>query len=333
MSGNSPVLGGNSIGARNVIAGNAGNGVQVTGTGFAIRGNYIGLNAAGAVLRNNADGIDVFGAAAGGTIGGAGAGEGNVISGNQNFGIFLNADSNPSPHNQILGNVIGLNPAANAAAPNRVGIQVAGGSSGNLIGAPGAGNIIAGNTTHGIALIDTTAVQANFIGTNSTGTAPLPNGGIGILINSSSNTIGGGGTTANTIAFNGAEGIQVCCAAGVNFNLFRGNHIYLNTGVAITVDAGSQSGIITPTLAGATDATDQVDGSATCPVGTCVIEVFDNNPTEDEARTSLGTVNIVGTGGFAINVPGVVAGRAITVTLTLSTGDTSEVSNPVIAGP
>ena len=335
MSGHGPILGGNSASTRNVIAGNGGNGVQVTGTAFVIRGNYIGVNAAGAALRNNSAGIDVIGAAVGGTIGGTVAGEGNVISGNRTFGILLNADPGPIVPNQILGNIIGLNPSASAAVPNEVGIQVGAGSSGNTIGAPGGGNIIAGNTTHGITLIETTTVRANFIGTNTTGTAALPNGGIGILINSSSNQIGGVNTAdANTIAFNGAEGIQVCCGAAVNFNLFRANHIYLNAGVAITVDAGSQSGATLPVLITATDGTNQVSGTANCAVGVCQIEVFDNNPGEDEARTSLGTAPIAGAGLFTVTTPGdIVAGRAITVTLTLSTGDTSEVSNAVIAGP
>src|SRR5205823_5815016 len=85
----SPV-GGTASGARNVISGNRGDGVQIVApppqpAGAAapppnvVQGNFVGTNAAGAAaLGNGGSGIVV--GFAGSSIGGAAAGAGNVIS-------------------------------------------------------------------------------------------------------------------------------------------------------------------------------------------------------------------------------------------------------------
>ena len=69
----------------------------------------------------------------------------------------------------------------------------------NIIGVPGAGNVISGNGNFGILIRDPettgTLVQGNKIGTNALGTAAIPNvnAGVGINVTSSNNTIGGTG--------------------------------------------------------------------------------------------------------------------------------------------
>ena len=79
-------IGGTSPAARNVISGNAGDGVRIQdpGTdGTVVQGNWIGLDASGSsALPNQALGISVFNGATNTTIGGGEPGEGNVISGN-----------------------------------------------------------------------------------------------------------------------------------------------------------------------------------------------------------------------------------------------------------
>ena len=75
-------VGGPLAGQRNVIAANGQSGVRLTNNAninFVVA-NYIGTNASGTAALGNARGIDID--AANNTIGGTGAGNGNVISGN-----------------------------------------------------------------------------------------------------------------------------------------------------------------------------------------------------------------------------------------------------------
>jgi len=112
---------------------------------------------------------------------------------------------------------------------------------GNIIGAPGAGNVISGNTGIGLDLgnVSNDLVQGNFIGTDLGGTIQLGNNGTspnqdGILITGGgNNTIGGTAAgEGNTIAFNTGPGVQVGQSAGdaTTGNSIRGNAIYQNTG-------------------------------------------------------------------------------------------------------
>ena len=66
-------------------------------------------------------------------------------------------------------------------------------------------------------------MQGNFIGTNAAGTAALGNSEDGILVNSSSDTIGG--TTAgagNLISGNTDDGVEIT-GSGTTGNLVAGN--------------------------------------------------------------------------------------------------------------
>ena len=103
-------IGGTAAGARNVISGNTGNGININdGDNNTIQGNYIGLNAAGnAAVANGQAGIGIFLGAAGSQnnmIGGSVAGAGTVISGNTGNGINLQGAT--STGNTIQGNLIG----------------------------------------------------------------------------------------------------------------------------------------------------------------------------------------------------------------------------------
>src|SRR5579871_5867300 len=90
--------------------------------------------------------------------------------------------------NVIEGNLLGLGATGTALANGVDGIQIMGSLSTSTIGgtSAGAGNIISGNTRYGI-LEDTFQnvggiVQGNRIGTNSAGTAAVPNGADGVAI-------------------------------------------------------------------------------------------------------------------------------------------------------
>src|SRR5262249_38658632 len=127
VAGNGHTIGNSGVG--NVIAGNTQTGIGVLGQGHSIRGNYIGTNALdSAAIANGGAGIRVLGAS-NVTIGGTGAGEGNLISHNSYGGITL---EDSSSNCTVLGNRVGTNAAVTAALGNSgVGISVSG--SGHVI--------------------------------------------------------------------------------------------------------------------------------------------------------------------------------------------------------
>ena len=169
-------IGGGSEADRNIISGNSGVGIYIGdgATANRIEGNWIGLDSTGAAAMANPYGILVQ--SAGNTIGGAGSGAGNIVSGNQD-GIVLWGPS--ASANQILGNRIGLSASGSSAIGNTFdGIRLENGASGNTLGGASAGlrNVISGNGRDGVRITDENsdgnAVLGNWIGSNAAGTAP-----------------------------------------------------------------------------------------------------------------------------------------------------------------
>src|SRR5262249_50914080 len=153
----------------------------------------------------------------------------NVISGNGATGVFVfNASAAGVT---VQGNYIGTNKAGDAAVPNLgngVSIRT---SNAVVVGGtqPGDDNLISGNRADGLSLYGGGhhLVAGNFIGTDKSGTAPVPNTGIGVLQSSgNNNTIGGATDKArNVIAANGRSGIDVESALGGSTALIQGNYI------------------------------------------------------------------------------------------------------------
>ncbi|PYK68225.1 MAG: hypothetical protein DME45_08575 [Verrucomicrobia bacterium] len=261
---NSPnnIIGGTTPAERNVISGNN-IGIQINGpasSGTTIQGNYIGTNAAGtAALVSGGVSQSVIGVAIGNngggtgssnnTIGGTTAAARNVISGNASDNIKLFDDTITG--NKIQGNYIGTNAAGTAGLGFGTGIDFLR-TNDTLIGGTvtGAGNVISGNSAYGINLDGSrNLIQGNFIGTDATGTAKVPNGALGILIvadgfNAESNNTIGGITPAarNIISGSGSHGIRFELQASTTGNLIEGN--YIGTDISGMTDLGnSGSGI------------------------------------------------------------------------------------------
>ncbi|HEV8062133.1 MAG TPA: Ig-like domain repeat protein, partial [Gemmataceae bacterium] len=115
----SNTIGGTTAAARNVISGNTGDGVDITGnvtTGNFVEGNYIGTDGTGTnALGNMGNGVNIQVGASNNTIGGGAVGAGNVISGNVGAGVLVNglttsgnlSDNFSTNHDYANGNVSG----------------------------------------------------------------------------------------------------------------------------------------------------------------------------------------------------------------------------------
>ncbi|MGD9030083.1 MAG: hypothetical protein PVG25_09740, partial [Anaerolineae bacterium] len=216
--------GGACSGECNLISGNDDGGIEIEdgATNNTVSGNYIGTDASGTMAVGN----DRFGIGidktSGNTIGGDTPGERNVISGNGEDGVSI--DGYGAMYNTVSGNYIGTDVNGKAALPNEgVGIQISNWASHNLIGGdtPGERNVISGNVEDGVHITESGStgnmVSGNYIGTDASGRAALPNEDSGVRISeeASDNIIGGVNATpetactgeCNLISSNGEHGI------------------------------------------------------------------------------------------------------------------------------
>jgi titin len=209
-------IGGTATGAGNVISGNGGGGVAITGAianGNVVAGNRIGTNLAGtAAVPNSAFGVRVV--AAGNTIGGTTAAARNIISGNAQIGVYVIGPTTTG--NVVAGNFIGTTANGAAALPNGTGVVVANEADDNTIGGnrSTSRNVISGNTNTGVSINDqgTTGnvVAGNDIGPNLAGTAALPNQTGVIVTEADGNTIGGtSAARRNVISGNTFRGVDL----------------------------------------------------------------------------------------------------------------------------
>jgi parallel beta-helix repeat protein len=219
VGANGVTVGGTTPAARNLISGN-GVGVSVGGTGNLVEGNYVGTDVSGSKAVPNGTG----GATAGIQLGGTSATVvGNLVSGNDGAGILLWGTSGDT----VESNLIGTDATGSVALPNQEpGVFLFQNAKSNQIGAPGAGNVISGNSSYGVWIdysdVQNNVIQANRIGTNAAGTAVLGNTSTGILLGASNNTVGGSAAgQGNVISGNGGDGIDLYGTGQV----IRGNAI------------------------------------------------------------------------------------------------------------
>ncbi|MCX8155621.1 MAG: hypothetical protein N3J91_04100 [Verrucomicrobiae bacterium] len=226
----------------NLIAGNQEAGIYVGGSGSVsnvITGNRIGVNAAGTAALSNQWGVAIENAPRN-IIGGSTPGAGNLISGNLVAGITVQGLT--AAQNRVEGNLIGTDATGRSAVPNN-GPGIFLNAPSNSIGGArlGAGNVISGNQTVGISLINPLSagnvIQGNFIGLAVDGLTPLGNQfhGIEIQLDASYNRIGGTGPgEGNRIGYARMadyDGVRIH-DYGVG-NVIRGNAIFGQSGLPI----------------------------------------------------------------------------------------------------
>ncbi|MCW5737954.1 MAG: hypothetical protein KIS73_27785 [Enhydrobacter sp.] len=203
--------GGNHTVRTNVFSGNANNGIEIGGDawGVTIVPNIVGLDTRGdAVLANGNNGVLVTGTAHGNTIGGVGASQGSVIrqntfSGNVNYGLAITGEAY---NNIVFSTAIGTDIQQIAALGNGAGgVLLTSSGGGNVIGTPQISstpspspsdqyNIISGNDGNGITLgpdANRDSIVNNWIGLNIDGLLLLPNTGVAIQDDGTSNLIYG----------------------------------------------------------------------------------------------------------------------------------------------
>jgi parallel beta-helix repeat protein len=212
---------------------------------LTVQACHLGVDAAGTTVTPNSQGIAL--ASTTFLIGGPTAADRNIISGNSVWGIFIGSATGGT----IQNNYIGTDVTGTVALPNGTGVTIqGGGGSGVLVGGPGTGNLISGNTNDGFDVgffaIDVT-IQGNFIGTDVTGTAALPNA-LGISTDNPSPTglvIGGTGAgEGNLVSGNTTTGMNVQADGA----LIQGNFIGVdasrllplpNKGVGLSVQSAT----------------------------------------------------------------------------------------------
>jgi trimeric autotransporter adhesin len=243
----------------NVIDSNGGNGVRVTDSNdITIQANFIGLGANNSTPLGNAlDGVLVDGSSANMQFGGV-IPLGNVVAGNQKNGVEIAGTASGGVY---FNTFCGLPAFIVIAVPNLL--------DGFLVSSTGGNNtilttIISGNGGNGVHITgDASGVQVEqaIIGLDTEGTAKLPNGDNGILIDGTAhdNFIGGQHPSVvpeNVISANGANGIAIVGQAHDNqiFHSLIGTNV-LGTAAFGNAEAGILiGGTVSGTIIGGTDA-------------------------------------------------------------------------------
>ena len=348
----------------NVISGNTFGGIVVGGQAPSptIKGNIIGASAGGnAALPNGMAGIRL-GQRSGASIGGAAAGDRNLISGNSASSTAAGIIGSNCFSGTILGNWIGVDISGTAPLPNGIGVDYNWGGGGSspttnfTVGGvnPGEGNVISGNLTAGVRVSATStgAILGNLIGVAPNGSSAMANGTYGVDYAVSGGPSVGGTTgltsgsctgSCNTIRFNTLDGVGATFTTGGGTNVIRGNRISDNGGLGIDQpldgvtpnDVPDTGPLNFPEL---TSAIYDSGSGLTTIQGTLVslastsfnIDVF-ANPAADpsgfgEGDIWLGTTvcmtNAGGTGSWSLVVPG----QPARMTATSSSSTTSEFS-------
>jgi hypothetical protein len=270
-------VGGSTPAQRNVVSGNTQTGVAFgtslfsgttvlasSGSGGIVSGNYIGVDTTGMIaVGNTSSGVNVN--VPNVRVGGALAGERNIIGGNTSTGVTSNASTTgTSPTVTVL-----AVPSGMIVRNNYIGVAVDGttarGNGGGGVAVNGANatiteNVISGNnTSNGIfigahfnnsttlpapadlgqvyTIGSNAVVTSNLVGTNAAGTAAVPNN-FGISVNAPGATIGGAGALRNVVSGNLGNGISlgsqfVTTSNAVVSNgagsVVKGNYVGVNT--------------------------------------------------------------------------------------------------------
>jgi hypothetical protein len=329
--GVSDELAANTLLSNDLISGNTAGGIMFeSGSNNIVRATLVGTNAAGtSALGNGTAGVTVQGET-NTSIGVAGFGFGNVVSGNHGPGIVVNG----STGTVVANTIVGMNKTGTAAVGNTAdGILIDNASVNTTIGgSTGAlGDFISGNTNNGIdvqSLSTGTVIQLAHIGSDVSGLIGIGNGQNGIQFQQTSGKVmqstildngqsgvlllGGTGSllTSNTIGdpFTGLHGNAVdgVFVFGSNNNTIgapsAGNNISANANFGVAIESGSRNNFVSGNFIGLDAAGHGGKGNANG------VAVFDSPGTTIGATAGNGG-NIIGSNhatntGYGITIHG-----------------------------
>ena len=273
---------------RNVISGNAANGVLITGSGTnqnVVAGNDIGAAQNGTDPVGNAQtGIRIDGGASYNSIGGTTTAARNIIGGNGNRGVYLKGTA--TRNNVVAGNYIGVDVTGEAPLPNQLNDAVSiDNASHNTIGGTtaGAGNVLSAGHDSGIYVYagSYNLIAGNLIGTDASGTLTAGFGSQheGVTIDSGSNNTVGGITpeARNVISGNLTRGVLITAPdAPATGNIVVGNVIGTdmggtlvlgNGGDGVQISNNAQNNVIGGDAAGEANTVAFNDGNGVTVVG------------------------------------------------------------------
>lgn len=241
-------IGGSNAGEGNVISGNSLGGIVFAYSGArlnSVKGNFIGTNYLGTQPLSNHTGIYIKSNANNNTIGGTTATERNIISGNIEMGLIVEA----ADSNIIIGNYIGPDVTgmlafkySNDTLVQANGLMFNTNSKYNIAGGytPGERNVISGNRVYGHDIYGNSSYNltiGNYIGVDATGNNSLPNA-TGICVDGGSNH---NPFINNVLSGNLAYGMFIV-TTGSDYNELKGNKI--GTNASGTAAVPNQIGLI-----------------------------------------------------------------------------------------
>ncbi|HNX07924.1 MAG TPA: hypothetical protein PKL96_10095, partial [Bacteroidales bacterium] len=233
-------IGGSTAGSGNIISGNYQAGIVMNGSGTrynSVKGNYIGTNKDGNNFISNHTGVMLKSNSNQNTIGGSTPADRNIISGNLEIGVYIEA----SDSNMVKGNFLGPDISGNStfmigdSAVQGNGIELNTVSKYNIVG--GAyfedRNVISGNRVYGLVYYGNSSynnTSGNYIGVNAAGDQRLANAtGICVDGGSNHNKING-----NILSGNKSYGIFFV-TTGTEYNEFRSNKVGINATYTDTI--------------------------------------------------------------------------------------------------
>jgi CSLREA domain-containing protein len=339
------------------ISGDTSSGASIANNN-RIEGNFIGTDPSGTQgPGNGASGVAIGAGAFNTVVGGTSPSARNLISGNGLRGVSI---SGRSAGNQVQGNYIGTDKSGKTDLGNAGSGVLTVLCSNNTIGGTTAGarNVISGNDLGGVTIngSENNKVLGNRIGTTASGTGPLGNTLSGVGVAFASGTSVGDGTSAgaNTIAFNGTEGVFIDGSNSSTGNRVLSNSIYSNARLGINlvggfedasgntandpgdIDTGPNGLQNKPVLSSAKTVTGKttVTGKLNSVPNQSYKLQFFSNPSGNEGKKLIGqktvSTDTSGNASFTFSPATAVAvGQTMTATATRdSTLDTSEFSAP-----